>query len=224
MGEMMIKEMPESEQPRYRIEAVGPRAMSSTELLTLCWSFSHTDPPEQLLAKAGSLTKLANMTVEEMSEVKGVGEVAAKSIKAALELGRRLSMELGGERPQFRSPADIAAFVLPQLCDAEQEHLVILSLDTKNRLISADTVYVGNVNTAIVRIAELFRPAIRHNATTIIVVHNHPSGDVTPSPEDVRMTENIVKSGKMMELGVLDHLVIGKGRWLSMRERRLGFE
>jgi len=142
---------------------------------------------------------------------------------AALELGRRLLVESPDARPQVTSPTNAANLVLLEMSLLEKEEVRVVILDTRNRVLSIPTIYVGSLNTNVVRVAELFRDAIKHNAAAIIVVHNHPSGDPTPSPEDVRLTEMLVQAGKLMDIEVLDHLIIGQGRFVSLKERGLGF-
>lgn len=126
-------------------------------------------------------------------------------------------------REQIKSPADVAALLMVEMAHLDQEELRVINLDTKNRIQRISTVYKGSVNTAVIRIAEVFKDAIRLNSAAIIVVHAHPSGDPTPSPEDILVTRQIVEAGKLLDADVLDHVVIGAGRWVSMRERGLGF-
>ena len=126
-------------------------------------------------------------------------------------------------REQICSPSDAAALMLVEMAHFDQEHLRAICLDTKNRVQKVQTVYVGSLNSSLVRIGEVFKEAIRLNSAAIIVVHNHPSGDPTPSPEDVLVTREMVSAGKLLDIDVLDHLVIGQGRWVSMRERGMGF-
>jgi proteasome lid subunit RPN8/RPN11 len=126
-------------------------------------------------------------------------------------------------REQIRSPADVAALLMVEMSHLDQEELRVVNLDTKNRIQRIGTVYKGSVNTAMVRIGEIFKEAIRLNSTAIIVVHCHPSGDPNPSPEDILVTRQIVEAGKLLDVETLDHIVIGRGRWVSMRERGLGF-
>jgi len=145
-------------------------------------------------------------------------------IKAALELGRRLLVSSPDDRPQVLSPGDAANLLMLEMGLLEQEHLRIVLLDTRNRVLSISTVYIGSLNTSMVRVGELFREAIRHNAAAVIVAHNHPSGDPTPSPEDVAVTKQIVQAGKLLDISVLDHIVVGRGRFVSLKERGLGFD
>ena len=154
---------------------------------------------------------------------KGIGEAKAAQIKAALELGRRLQLAAPNERPQIRGPEDVANLLMLDMGLLEQEHLRTVLLDTKNNVLRVVNVYTGSLNTAVVRVGEVFREAIRANCAAIIVVHNHPSGDPTPSPEDVQVTETLVAAGKLLDIEVLDHVVIGRNRYVSLKERGLGF-
>lgn len=126
-------------------------------------------------------------------------------------------------RRQIRSPSDVATWLMIEMAALDQEHLRTVLLDTKNRVMSLETVYIGSVNSAMIRVGEVFKPALRANATAIILCHNHPSGDETPSPEDILVTRQIVEAGKLLDCDCLDHLVLGSRRWVSMRERGLGF-
>jgi DNA repair protein RadC len=152
-----------------------------------------------------------------------VGTAKVAQLKAALELGRRLLIESPEERTQIRSPADAANLVMSDMSLLEQEHLRTMLLDTKNRVLETTTVYQGSLNTSLIRVGELFREAIRANCASLIVLHNHPSGDPTPSPEDVAVTRQIVEAGKLLDVEVLDHLIIGRQRFVSLKERGLGF-
>lgn len=159
-----------------------------------------------------------------MEAVKGIGEVKAIKIKAALELGRRAITTSLEERPQVTTPADAANLLMSEMMYLEQEHLRVIILDTRNHVLGIPTIYIGSLNTATMRIGELFRSAIRTNAAAVIVVHNHPSGDPSPSPDDVQVTRQIVKAGKLLNIDVLDHIVIGRQRYVSLKERGMGFE
>lgn len=146
-------------------------------------------------------------------------------LRAALELGRRMLTEPLQERPLVRSPSDVADLLIPEMGGLEHEEMRVVLLNTKNRILGMPLVYQGSVNTTVIRVAELFRDAVRQNASALIVAHNHPSGDPTPSPEDIAVTTEIVKSGKLLDIDVLDHLVIGAPpmRFTSLKERGLGF-
>jgi len=177
-----------------------------------------------LLARFNGLGGLARANLSELCQEKGLGLAKACQLKAAMELGRRLLISSPDERPQVRSPEDAANLILLEMAFLAQEHLRVILLDTKNHVQSIPTVYVGNVNTALIRVSEVFREAVRCNAPSLIVAHNHPSGDPTPSPEDVQVTEQIVQAGKLLDIDVLDHLIIGHQRYVSLKERGLGFK
>jgi DNA repair protein RadC len=145
-------------------------------------------------------------------------------VKAALELGRRLSVSLSAEeRPQISSPEQVAALVQTEMGLLSQESLRVVLLNTKNHVVAIREVYKGSVNSAQVRVGEVFREAIRENCPSIIVTHNHPSGDPTPSPDDIAVTRDMIQAGKLLDIEILDHIVIGGGRWISMKQKRLGF-
>jgi DNA repair protein RadC len=218
-----IKELPVSEQPSYRLEHYGAGALSITELLAITAGLPSLSEAETLLVQGNKLAGLAQMPWSELVSLKGLGRNRAARIKASFELGRRLLVAAPMERPSIKSPADAANLLMLEMATLEQEHLVTIILDTKNHVLKIHTVYIGSLNTAVVRVGELFKEAVRLNAAAIIVCHNHPSGDPTPSPEDVHVTRQIVEAGKLLSIDVLDHLVIGQQRWVSLKERGLGF-
>jgi DNA repair protein RadC len=224
----MIRDMPESERPRERLRSYGANALSTSELLAILLRTgvrgeNVVQLAMRLLSDHRGLSGLAKASFDELEELKGVGPAKVTQLKAAFELGRRLLVEAPDERPQIRSPADAANLVMLEMGLLDQEHLRLILLDTKNRVLEMPTIYIGNLNTSVIRVGELFRQALRVNCAGMIVVHNHPSGDPTPSPEDVRVTERIVEAGKLLDIDVLDHLVIGWQRYVSLKERRLGF-
>lgn len=223
-----IHDMPTGERPRERLQHYGAEALSTAELMAILLRTGSRgenvlDLATRLLIEFDGLGGLARASFNELSAVKGVGQAKAAQLKAGLEIGRRLLVAAPHERPQITSPADAANLLMLEMAHLEQEHLRVLLLDTKNRVQASPTIYQGNVNTSVIRIAELFREAIRHNSTAMIAVHNHPSGDPTPSPEDVQVTRHIVEAGNLLDIEVLDHLIIGQGRYVSLKERGLGF-
>jgi len=223
-----IKELPEDERPRERLEHYGPAALSTAELLAIILRVGTRDEnvirlAQRLLSAYGGLAGLAQAPFSELVAMKGIGLAKATQLKAAFELGRRLLVAAPHERPIVKSPADAANLLLLEMAGLEQEHLRAIILNTRNQVLKVHNVYVGSLNTAVVRVGELFREAIRANAAAIIIAHNHPSGDPTPSPEDIHLTRQIVEAGKLLNIDVLDHLVIGQARWVSLKERGLGF-
>ncbi len=223
--ERLLRETPESEQALARMERLGPAALSTTELLLLLLD-AKADPvlPLQLLNIWGTLDAIANAGPLELLRVEGMTRVRSARLRAALELGKRARAEQCPDHPIVRSPADAAELLLPEMSGLQQEQMRVIMLNTKNRVLGISTVYQGSVHTTVVRVTELFREAVRHNCAAIIVSHNHPSSDPTPSPEDVAVTREIVQAGKLLDIDVLDHLVLGDAnRWVSLKERGLGF-
>lgn len=224
-----IQDLPANERPRERLENYGSRALSNAELLAIVLRVgaqgqSAVGLGQQLLAKFDGLRGLAKASISEVCQLRGVGPAKSVQIKAALELGRRLMVAAPEERPQITSPEDAANLLMLDMSLLEQEHLWVLLLDTKNHVLEVEKVYKGSVNASLIRIGELFRAAIKRNCAAVIVAHNHPSGDPTPSPEDVRVTHQLVEAGKLLDIEVLDHLVIGHQRFVSLKERGLGFD
>ena len=223
-----IHDLPEGERPRERLEHYGAVALSTAELLAIILRVgvggeNAVRVAERLLARYQGLPGLAQATVSELRQEKGIGPAKAVQIKAALELGRRLLVAAPHERPQVRSPGDAANLLMAEMSLLPQEHLRTVLLDTRNRVLNIPTIYIGSLNSASVRVGEVFREAIRANCAALIVVHNHPSGDPTPSPEDVQVTRMIVEAGSLLNIDVLDHLIIGRQRFVSLKERGLGF-
>jgi DNA repair protein RadC len=223
-----ITDLHETERPRERLATLGPQALSNAELMAILLRVGVTGENavqvgQRLLQAFNGLSGLHRAPFEELCDQHGIGEAKAAQIKAAIELGRRLTLESPEERPVINSPADAAVLVQYEMAALEQEHLRVLLLDTRNHVLDIIEVYKGSVNSSQVRVGEIFKVAVRRNATALIVVHNHPSGDPTPSPDDVAVTRAIVQAGKLLDVDVLDHLVIGQGRWVSLKERGLGF-
>jgi DNA repair protein RadC len=220
---LTIKELPERERPVNRLHHYGANALSTTELLAILLGNPHQlQDAAALLAAFEDLVSVAQAPAAELQRQPGVGATTAARLKAALELGMRLTLERN-HADQIRSPADAANLLMPEMSLLEQEHLRTILLDTRNHVIAIPTVYVGSVNTTMIRISELFREAIRRNCPAIIVCHNHPSGDPTPSPEDVMVTKQAIEAGKLLDVDLLDHLIIGQNRFVSLKERGLGF-
>ena len=222
---VMVRELPAEERPVNRLHKYGAGALSSMEIIAAVIQTPNAlYQASTLLAKHHGLLGLARANAHELRETPGLGPAKAAQLKAAMELGRRVLIASPEERLQVHSPADVANLLMTEMGALEQEHMRLVLLDSKNYVIDTPTIYVGSLNTSIVRIGELFREAIRQNAAAVIVVHNHPSGDPTPSPEDVAVTELITQAGTLLDIDVLDHLVIGQQRYVSLKERGLGFK
>ena len=218
-----LKNLPLREQPAYRVSQ-NVNACNLTELLAaVIGGQRQIEISQALLARfEGDIRRLYLAHPAELAKVKGINQATAVRIKAALNLGLRLNLP-PEERPAINSPADAAALVQYDMSLLEKEHLRVLLLDRRNRVQEIEELYQGSVNSSQIRVGEVFRAAIRQLASAIVVVHNHPSGDPTPSPDDVAVTRAIVQAGKLLDVECLDHLIIGQGRWVSLKERGLGF-
>jgi DNA repair protein RadC len=226
---LRVSELPLDERPRERLERLGPQALTSAELLAILLRTGTKrdgviQVAERLIDEHRGLRGLAASDLVTLASSHGVGSAKATTIAAAFELGRRLAAAGDDLRPTVNSPADIARLLQSEMELLQQEELRLLALDTKHHVLAVTTLYRGSVNSAPARVAEVFREAVRRNAFAIALAHNHPSGDPDPSLEDVRLTEHIVEAGELLDVAVLDHLVIGHGRYISMREKRLGFD
>jgi len=227
-GAYRITDFRPDDRPRERLAELGSQALSNAELLAILLRVgvqgeNAVEVGHRLLRDLDGIHGLHRASFHELSQQKGLGTAKAAQIKAAIELGLRLRVESPDERAAVHSPADAAALVQYEMAALPQEHLRVINLDTRNRVINIEKLYIGSLNASTVRVGELFRSAIQRNAASIIVLHNHPSGDPTPSPEDVALTRAIVQAGKLLDIEVLDHVVIGQGRWVSLKERGLGF-
>jgi len=223
-GEPKLKRLAEDQTPVYRLRHLGPQSCTFQELLAvLVGGGNQIEVAETLTTRWQTPLDLLGAPLVEVGKIHGVGPIKAARIKAAYELGRLVLHASPRERPKIQNPADAAALVQYEMSALEQEELRTMLLNTRNAVIDVIRIYKGSLNSSQVRVGEVFKSAIRRNAAAVIVVHNHPSGDPTPSPDDVALTRAIVDAGKLLDIEVLDHLVIGKGRWVSLKERRLGF-
>jgi DNA repair protein RadC len=225
----MIKDLPAQERPRERLARVGEGALSTAELLAIILRVgvggeSALAMARRLLSTYDGLPGLARASFAELRAERGLGNAKTAQLKAALELGRRMLLATPEDRLVVRSPSDVAQLLMAEMAHLEQESFRVLYLDTRNRLLGSETVYVGSLNASHIRVAEVFRDAVKRNCAAIIVAHNHPSGDPSPSPEDVEVTRQLTAAGNLLSIEVLDHLIIGQQRFVSLRERGLGFE
>lgn len=207
---------------RERLEQNGAQKLSTTELLTLVLRTSPANEEivqkiEHLLTTSTGLADLLNLDFGHLAYVHSFGKAKAAQLQAVFELARRLNAPSGGKQ-QIRCSADALRVVHSELAYLDHEELRLLVLDTKNQVVANLLMYQGTVNSSVLRIAELFRPAIVRNCPHILVCHNHPSGDPTPSPEDLEVTRQLVEAGKLLDIEVLDHLIIGSQRYHSLKE------
>jgi DNA repair protein RadC len=224
-----VRDLPATERPRERLAARGPGGLSSAELISLLWSpgarrVTAAALAEEALVRCDGLSGLATSSPQELQRVPGVGPARAAQLTAAFELGRRAVVDWPTGRWIIRGPSDLASRLIADLGHLPSEELRVVLMDTRNGVQAMRTVYRGNVSAALVRIGELFRDAVRLHAPRLILVHNHPSGDPTPSPDDLHMTAEAVAAGRLLDIAVLDHLVIGHGSFVSLRDRGVAFE
>jgi DNA repair protein RadC len=225
----VLRELPVAERPRERLELRGSAGLSSAELIGLLWGTgsrgrSAVDLAEDAIALFDGLTGLARASGPELEAIPGVGGAKAAQLLAAFELGRRLLADWPTARWAVRSPRDVADRLVLQMGRLEREELRVVVLNTKNVVLRVTTAYQGNVSASLVRIGELFRDAVRLTASSVILVHNHPSGDPTPSPDDLHLTAEALAAGRLLDIAVLDHLVIGHDAYVSMRDRGISFD
>jgi len=224
MMQQRISELPKEERPSYKIEE-HPQAMSQRELLALLIGGENQIEIAGNLYQscAGNLRRLGKDIIPE--DIEGIGKVTSARILAAIQLGQMLSSPISDEPYIIHSPESAADLVMYEMSALTQEELRVILLNTRNHVIKVVTIYRGSLNSSQVRVGEIFRPAIKHNAAAIIVLHNHPSTDPSPSvPDDLQITKEIIKAGKLLSVDVLDHLIIGGNRFVSLNRRGLGFD
>jgi DNA repair protein RadC len=217
-----IKDFEVSQRPRERLEKQGANALTHAELLAILLRVGKKGANavqigQRLLDIFGGLAGLHRATVVELCQVNGIGKAKAVQIKAAIELGRRISSLTPEDRPAISSPEDVADQVQYKMMGLEQEELWVLLLDSRNRLLKTEQLYRGSLNASSVRPAEVYKAGIRHNAAALIIAHNHPSGDPAPSPEDINLTRMLIEAGQLLELPILDHIVVGTNRVVSIK-------
>jgi DNA repair protein RadC len=220
---------PRQERPRERLALHGAGALSAAELIGILWGsgiHGHTavDAASDALRRHEGLVGLARAADVELEAVPGVGPVRAAQLSAAFELGRRVVTDWPQGRWTVRSPRDVGERLVPQMGYLEREELRVVLLNTRNAVLRQVTVYQGNVSSSLVRIGELFRDAIRLSATGVILVHNHPSGDSTPSPDDLRLTAEALAAGRLLDIQLLDHLIVAGDGFVSLRDRGVAFD
>jgi len=225
---LLIRDMPADERPRERLRLRGPAALSNAELLAILFRTGSAGEnvvalAQRLLARFEGLPGLGRASFGELCAERAIGEAKAAQLQAAIELGKRIISTQPDQRTTVRSPEDVFALLFADMALLEQEHLKVVLLNTRNQVLSVQEVYKGNVYSAVVRPAEVFRDAVREGCPNIILVHNHPSGDPSPSAEDAALTKQLVEAGRLLGIDVLDHIVIGRKDYVSLKDRRLGF-
>lgn len=218
-----IKKLPPQERPRERLEKFGAHSLSNAELMAIILRTGTADlsvlgMANVLLAQYQTLQHLAAASITELSMVKGMGKSKAIQLLAAFELGKRLQTSEFPMDDSFSSPQEVARFLLPRLRFLDQENFLVIHLNTKNRLLSAETITIGTLDASLVHPREVFKAAIRQSSASLILAHNHPSGDPLPSKEDLHLTRRLREAGDLIGIPILDHLIIGNNKYYSMKE------
>lgn len=221
---LMIRDFPKDERPRERFIQNGPESLSNHELIALMLrtgtrNESVLQLANRLLTHFDGLRMLKDATLNEITSIKGIGKAKAIQILASVELGRRIANLNFDDRYVIRSPEDGAKYVMNDMRFLTQEHFVALYLNTKNQVLHKQTVFIGSLNASIVHPREVYKEALRHSAASIICMHNHPSGDPTPSREDIEVTRRLSECGKILGIELLDHLIIGENKFVSLKEK-----
>lgn len=225
----MIRDLPVGERPRERLRHYGPQSLNNADLLAILLRTGMQGEnviamAHRLIATFKGLDGLGKASFTELTDEKGVSEAKACQLLAALELGRRAVSLAREDKPLINHPRDIYDLLGAEMSGLDQEHIKVVLLNTRNEVMSVHDIYKGNVHTAIIRVAEVLRPAIRENAPALVVVHNHPTGDPEPSAQDVSMTVDVRQAAELLDIELVDHVIIGKGgRFSSLKEHNLGF-
>ncbi len=223
---LTIKDLPVDERPRERLVKYGSEALSNAELLAIIlrvgtMEYSAIGLAEHMLGKFGGLKGIATAGIEDLSSIKGLGTAKAAQIQAMVELGKRLAASTGHTRPTIRSPQDAADLLMPELRDESQERFKGIFLNVKNEVLKVRTITIGSLDASLITPRELFREAISSNSAAVIIAHNHPSGDPTPSRADIQMTQAIVEVAKPLGISVHDHIIVGKEGHASLKGLKL---
>ncbi|GAA0456831.1 RadC family protein [Alkalibacillus silvisoli] len=221
---ILIRDVPENDRPRERLIQVGSQALSNQELIAILLGsgskgYSALSLATRVLKHFEGLLLLRDASIDELTSINGIGTAKAVQLMAALELGKRIQTFKTSEQYVIKSPEDGANFLMEDLRGLKQEHFVALYLNTKNQIIHRQTIFIGSLNSSIVHPREVFKEAIKRSAASIICAHNHPSGDPSPSNEDIHVTRRLYESGKVIGIELLDHLVIGDQKYISMKEK-----
>ena len=219
-----VRDIPTDDRPRERLQKKGAESLSTSDLIAIILRTgtqreNAIELASKLLIKYSGLSGLMGASFHELCNEYGLGAAKAAQLKAALEMGKRLSMEMPDKKYQIRSADDAANLVRMELMYLDHEEMHILILDTKNQVVENVKRYKGTINSSVLRASEVFRPAIVRNCPNVIVCHNHPSGDPTPSPEDLEVTKQLIEAGQLLDIDLLDHIIIGNPRYTSLKER-----
>lgn len=228
MEHYSIQQMPEQDRPRERLLRYGPESISTIELVAIILGSGTKNQPvlqvaQQIIGHFGTLQQLSEATVSELCQIKGVGMAKAIQLKAAFSLGLRASRQTISQKYRIEHPIHAYHLIKEELEKEKRELFLVILQDTKNYVIKHEIVSVGHLSKTLVHPRELFYPAIRHKAASMIIAHNHPSGDPTPSPEDFEITKQLVQAGRLMGIPIYDHLIIGSQKFVSLKQEGFSF-
>ncbi len=221
-----VRDLPRQERPRERLQKFGSEALSAQELLALVIGRgipgkSVMSIAQELLARFGNIKAISQATIEELSQIKGIGLAKAAQIKASFELGKREELEPELKNFDIKDPEAVVRAIRASIRDKAKEHFKLILLNPRNKIIGISTISIGTLNASLVHPREVFKDAIVHSAASVVLAHNHPSGDPEPSEDDIKMTKKLVESGEILGIEVLDHIIIGKNNFCSFKERGL---
>lgn len=221
-----VHDLPKAERPRERLKQFGPEALSAQELLALIIGRGVSKKSvmtiaQELLVRFGNIKAISEATLEELSQIKGIGFAKAAQIKACFELGKRKDLELEQKDFDIRDTESVVKAIKASIKDKAKEHFKLILLNARNKIIGVSTVSIGSLNASIVHPREVFKDAIKHNANSVILVHNHPSGDPEPSEDDLTITKRLIEAGKILGIEVVDHVIIAKNSYFSFKDRGL---
>lgn len=221
-----IHDLPKSERPRERLQRYGAEALSAQELLALVIGRGVSKKSvmtiaQELLTRFGNIKAISEATIEELSQIKGIGFAKAAQIKACFELGKRQDLEPELKDFDIKDPQSVVKAIRAGIKDKAKEHFKLILLNTRNKIIGISTVSIGSLNASLVHPREVFKDAIMHNAYSVVLAHNHPSGDPEPSEDDLIITKRLTEVGKILGIEVIDHIIISKNGFFSFKEKNL---
>jgi len=221
-----IHDLPKPERPRERLQKFGPEALSAQELLALVIGRgipkkSVMSIAQELLVRFGNIKTISQATIEELSQIRGIGLAKAAQIKACFELGKREELEPETKDFDIKDPEAVVKAIRASIKNKAQEHFKLILLNPRNKIIGISTISIGTLNASLVHPREVFKDAIVHSAASVVLAHNHPSGDPEPSEDDIKITNKLVESGRILGIEVIDHIIIGKNNFCSFKERGL---
>jgi len=221
-----VRDLPRQERPRERLQKFGPEALSAQELLALVIgrgipNKSVMNIAQELLAKFGNVKAISQATIEELSQIKGIGLAKAAQIKACFELGKREELEPELKNFDIKDPEAVVKAIRASIKDKAKEHFKLILLNPRNKIIGISTISIGTLNASLVHPREVFKDAIMHSAASVVLAHNHPSGDPEPSEDDLTITKRLIEAGKILGIEVTDHVVISKSGFFSFKEKGL---